>query len=98
MDSIQPLLEVRELKKQYLLTKGFLRRVVGIVKAVDGVNFSISSGETLGLVGESGCGKTTVAKSVLRAIQPTDGEILFHDNGRTVDVASLEKEELKRVR
>lgn len=98
MAEAQPLLEVRNLKKHFQLTKGFLRRVVGTVKAVDDVSFTLQSGETLGLVGESGCGKTTVAKSVLRAIQPTSGEILFQDNGHTVDIAKLEKVELKRVR
>ena len=98
MSDVQPLLEVRNLKKHFQLTKGFLRRVVGTVKAVDDVSFTVNPGETLGLVGESGCGKTTVAKSILRAIQPTSGEVLFRDNGQVVDVAQLEKEELKRVR
>jgi len=98
MSDKQPLLEVRHLKKHFQLTKGFLRRVVGTVKAVDDVSFTVNPGETLGLVGESGCGKTTVAKSILRAIQPTSGEVLFRDNGQVVDVAKLEKEELKRAR
>lgn len=98
MSDVQPLLEVRNLKKHFQLTKGFLRRVVGTVKAVDDVSFTVNPGETLGLVGESGCGKTTVAKSILRAIQPTSGEVLFRDNGQVVDVAKLEREELKRVR
>ncbi len=98
MSDKQPLLEVRNLKKHFQLTKGFLRRVVGTVKAVDDVSFTVNPGETLGLVGESGCGKTTVAKSILRAIQPTSGEVLFRDNGQVVDVAKLEKEELKRAR
>jgi peptide/nickel transport system ATP-binding protein len=98
MSESQPLLEVRNLKKHFQLTKGFLRRVVGTVKAVDDVSFTVNPGETLGLVGESGCGKTTVAKSILRAIQPTSGEVLFRGNGQVVDVAKLEKEELKRVR
>lgn len=98
MANDQPLLEVRNLKKHYALTKGFLRKVVGSVKAVDGVSFSVSPGETLGLVGESGCGKTTVAKSVLRAIRPSGGEILFHDNDQTVDMVQLDDQELKKVR
>jgi peptide/nickel transport system ATP-binding protein len=72
--------------------------VIGTVKAVDDVDFAISRGETLGLVGESGCGKTTVAKSILRAIEPTAGQILFYDDGATVDIAGLEQTELKKVR
>jgi peptide/nickel transport system ATP-binding protein len=99
MDSSSPtLLEVRNLRKYFPLTKGLLRKVVGTVKAVDDVNFAISRGETLGLVGESGCGKTTVAKSILRAVQPTTGEILFQDDAGAVDLTKLEKEELKKAR
>ena len=74
-----------------------MRKTVGTVKAVDDVSFAISQGETLGLVGESGCGKTTVAKSILRAVQPTAGEILFQDDGK-MDLAKLEKDELKKAR
>ncbi len=98
MSDLQALLQVRNLKKHFSLKKGFLRRVVGTVKAVDDVNFSVMPGETLGLVGESGCGKTTVAKTILRAIEPTDGQILFRDNGNTVDLAQLGKEALKKAR
>ncbi|MBM4460386.1 MAG: ATP-binding cassette domain-containing protein [Chloroflexi bacterium] len=98
MDNSQTLLEVRNLRKYFPLTKGLLRKVVGTVKAVDDVSFTISRGETLGLVGESGCGKTTVAKSILRAVQPTAGEILFGDEGGTVDLTRLEKEALKNAR
>ena len=98
MSDIQPLLEVRNLKKHFYSTTGVLRRAVRTVKAVDDVSFAVYAGETVGLVGESGCGKTTVAKSILRAIQPTSGEILFQDNGRTVDIAQLEKAELKQIR
>jgi peptide/nickel transport system ATP-binding protein len=98
MDSGSPLLEVRNLRKYFPLTKGLLRKVVGTVKAVDDVSFAISRGETLGLVGESGCGKTTVAKSILRAVQPTAGEILFQDTNGTVDLTKLQKEDLKKAR
>ncbi|HEY3231473.1 MAG TPA: ATP-binding cassette domain-containing protein, partial [Roseiflexaceae bacterium] len=73
----QTLLEVRGLKKHFPIERGLLRRVVGQVKAVDGVSFSIDEGETLGLVGESGCGKTTTGRLVLRAMQPTAGEVLL---------------------
>jgi peptide/nickel transport system ATP-binding protein len=98
MDSDSVLLDVRNLRKYFPLTKGLLRKVVGTVKAVDDVSFSISRGETLGLVGESGCGKTTVAKSILRALQPTTGEIIFDGDDGPVDLSKLEKEELKRAR
>lgn len=98
MNEAQTLLDIRHLKKHYQLTKGFLRRVVGTVKAVDDVSISVKAGETLGLVGESGCGKTTVAKSVLRAVEPSAGEILFRDDEGVVDITKLEKDELKKVR
>ncbi len=95
----EPLLEVIDLKKYFPIERGFFKRVVGHVKAVDGVNFYINEGETLGLVGESGCGKTTTGRSILRAIPPTSGQVLFRDPrlGR-VDVSTLEKEELWQVR
>ena len=71
-------LQVSNLKKYFPIESGFLRRkVVGNVRAVDGVSFYIKKGRTLGLVGESGCGKTTVARTILRAIDPTEGSILF---------------------
>lgn len=76
-----PLLQVRNLKKYFPIQKGFFKRVVGHVRAVDDVSFSVQQGETLAVVGESGCGKTTVAKSILRAIDPTDGQIVLHDDG-----------------
>jgi peptide/nickel transport system ATP-binding protein len=73
------LLQVRDLKKHFPITGGLFRRTVGYVKAVDGVSFYIKKGETLGLVGESGCGKTTTGRTVLRLLEPTDGEIIFND-------------------
>ena len=94
-----PLLDVRGLKKFFPIRAGFLRRVVGHVRAVDDVSFHINYGETLALVGESGCGKTTTARCILRALAPTAGEILFHtERGATVDVASLSKRELRPLR
>ena len=94
-----PRLEIRNLKKYYPITQGLLRRVVGYVKAVDGVSFTIPKGKTLGLVGESGCGKTSLAHSIMRGIEPTGGEVLFHtDSGGTVDVATANKEELIHIR
>jgi peptide/nickel transport system ATP-binding protein len=94
-----PLLDVRNLKKHYPITKGLLRRVVGQVKAVDGVSFSVQQGETLGLVGESGCGKTTTGRCVLRAVDPTEGSIMLNKpDGTQIDIAGLGKKELHPLR
>ena len=92
------ILEVVDLKKHFPIRKGFLRRIVGHVRAVDGVSFHIRKGETLALVGESGCGKTTVSRCVLRALPPTSGEVRFAVDGRIVDLATLRKRELKPLR
>ena len=92
------LLDVRNLRKHFPITEGFMKRVVGQVKAVDGVSFSIKKQETLGLIGESGCGKTTVGRTVLRAIEPTSGEIYLEDEGEMVNVCELSKQELRRFR
>jgi len=89
------ILEVRNLVKHFPITKGFIfQRQVGAVKAVDGVTFSIRRGETLGLVGESGCGKTTTGRVILRLMEPTSGEALFE--GR--NIFKLSKEELRKMR
>ena len=93
------LLDVRRLGKSFPIRRGFNRRVVGTVRAVDDVSFAIRQGETLGLVGESGCGKTTAARCILRAMTPTSGEILFHAaDGRVVDLAPLSRAELRPLR
>jgi peptide/nickel transport system ATP-binding protein len=93
------LLEVKELKKHFPIQRGFLQRTMGYVKAVDGITFYIKEGETLGLVGESGCGKTTTGRCLLRAIEPTTGEIRFkaRDMG-WVKVRELDRKELKGLR
>ena len=92
-------LEVRDLKKHYPIHAGLLRREIGRVRAVDGVSFAIAQGETLALVGESGCGKTTVSRCILRALAPTSGEILFSPEGqRSVDLATLKKRALRPLR
>lgn len=94
------LLEVKDLKKHFPIRKGFFStRTVGYVKAVDGVSFFIREGETLGLVGESGCGKTTTGRLILRAYELTGGEIWFNDHkmGR-VNVPDLDRQQLKQLR
>ncbi|MDB6170273.1 MAG: hypothetical protein JWM88_3137 [Verrucomicrobia bacterium] len=95
-----PLLSVRGLTKHFPgLSRGLRPRTMPVVKAVDDVSFDLAAGETLGLVGESGSGKTTAARCILRALDPTAGEILFRlPDGRTVDLAALSDRELKPVR
>ena len=92
-------LEVTDLKKHYPIHAGLLRREVARVRAVDGVSFHIAEGETLALVGESGCGKTTVSRCILRALAPTSGSIRFDPGqGATVDLATLPKRALRPLR
>ncbi|MBT2290749.1 dipeptide ABC transporter ATP-binding protein [Paenibacillus albidus] len=88
------LLEVRNLKKHYPIRKGLFAKQVGAVKAVDGISLSVEQGETLAVVGESGCGKSTTGRAILRLIEPTEGEIVF--NG--TNVRSLDTEQLRRFR
>ena len=94
-----PLMEVRDLQKLFPIRKGLLKRTVGHVRAVDGIDFGIQPGETLGLVGESGCGKTTTGRCLNRLIEPTAGEILFNDgSGKAIAVRALDGEGLKEYR
>lgn len=92
------LLQVAGLKQYFPIRKGFLKKHVGDVRAVDDVSFHILRGETLGLVGESGCGKTTIGRLILRGYKPTAGQILFCDDGKAIDLAGLEGEYLRRYR
>src|SRR6476619_4061170 len=89
------LLHVKGLKKYFPIRRGLLQKTVGLVKAVDDVTFFLNQGETLSLVGESGCGKTTTSRCILRAIKPTAGQILLDDNGKVLDVAAAPKTRLR---
>ena len=99
------LLEVKGLKKYFPIQKGLLRRTVGYVKAVDDVNFYVREGETLGVVGESGCGKSTAGRSIIRLYEPTAGQVLFRSralasNGenKMVNLLELSPEDMKTIR
>jgi peptide/nickel transport system ATP-binding protein len=100
----QELLDIKHLKMYFPIRRGLLNRVVNHVRAVDDVSFTIKRGETLGLVGESGCGKTSIGRCVVRAYDPTDGEMLYHDystgNGKAnlVDLAKIEDHAMKPYR
>lgn len=93
------LLEVNHLKKYFPITSGIFKKHVGDVKAVDDLNLYINEGETLGLVGESGCGKTTASRCILRAYEPTDGEIFFRNKKQErVDLAHMSDRDLRPMR
>ncbi len=92
------LLDVKGLRKYFPIRRGLLQKTVGHVKAVDDVTFFLNQGETLSLVGESGCGKTTTARCILRAITPTAGQVLLADQGKVLDVATLPKSQVRLLR
>ena len=92
------LLEIEGLSKYFPIKKGFLRQVVGYTRAVDDVSFTVARGETLGIVGESGCGKTTLGRTILRLYDPTAGRIRFHIEEGTLEVEKLSQEQLKLFR
>lgn len=111
--TITPLLEVRDLRKHFVATRGLTRKVVGRVRAVDGVDFSINEGETLALVGESGCGKTTTGRCIIRAVEPSSGKILYSagnhatddyaagdhsQSAEPIDITALPRRELRHLR
>ncbi|HLA44389.1 MAG TPA: dipeptide ABC transporter ATP-binding protein [Aggregatilineales bacterium] len=97
--SDEHLLRVHDLKKYFPIRQGILRRVTGYVRAVDSVSFDLKEGETLALVGESGCGKTTTSRCILRALKPTGGDIHFKKNsGEVVNIAATPRSDLRPVR
>ena len=98
MSDNDTLLDVKNLKMHFPVRRGVFRKVVAQVRAVDGISFHIHEGETLGLVGESGCGKTTTGRCILRALDPTDGEINFRKDGELVDIARLSAAEIAPFR
>src|SRR2546423_8261215 len=93
-DATEPLLSVRNLKKYFPLRRGVFSRVAAYVKAVDDISFTINKGETFGLVGESGCGKTTAGRAILRLIEPDGGTIRFDG----IDLLALGRHDLRRKR
>ena len=98
MSSQETILKIRGLKTYFPVKKGLLRTVAAHVKAVDGVDLEIYRGETLGLVGESGCGKTTLGKSIIQLVGAVSGQILYQEEGQTYDLLNLTPEEFRHIR
>jgi peptide/nickel transport system ATP-binding protein len=95
----EPLLRVRGLCKYFpVFSKGLVKKQIATVRACDDINFDLMPGETLGLVGESGCGKTTTSRAILRALTPTRGQILFRTDGQFIDLAQLTPQQLRPLR
>jgi len=98
-NSNNTILEVRNLKQHFPIKRGLLQQTVGHIKAVDGVNFTLEKNEIMGLVGESGCGKTTVGRTILRLYDPTAGEIWYRKwDGEAIDIAAISQKEMKPLR
>ena len=99
VDKNSIILEVKDLKLYFPIYRGLIQRCVGYVRAVDGVSFSLRDGEVMGLVGESGCGKTTVGRTILRLYDPTAGEIWYHSSsGERIDLAHISQKKMKPLR
>ncbi|MBE7722552.1 MAG: ATP-binding cassette domain-containing protein [Lacrimispora celerecrescens] len=94
----KPLLEITGLKKYYPIEAGITKEQVGVVKAVDDITISIAKNEVLGVVGESGCGKTTLGRTILRIIEPTEGTVKFNFDDKEIDFTSINKNKLREVR
>ncbi|MDB2390324.1 ABC transporter ATP-binding protein [Alphaproteobacteria bacterium] len=97
-DANQPILKLRGVETHFAVRKGVFQKVAGYVKAVDGINLDVMRGEVLGIVGESGCGKTTLGKSILQLIRPTGGEVVYDDQGELVSLCNLTDEEMRPYR
>ena len=101
MSETRPILRTENLTKYYETDEGFVDRLLGqsqLVRAVDGVDFELKAGETLGVVGESGCGKTTLGRSLLQLIEPTDGSVYYDDGEREIDLTDISSSELRSLR
>ena len=94
----QPMMLAEDLKVHFPIRRGFFKRVVGHVKAVDGITLAIHPGETLSVVGESGCGKTTFGQALVRVLEPTHGKVLYRKDGGEVDLAHLDPNQLRPYR
>lgn len=94
----KPILEIRGLKKYYPIESGISKKKIGEVKAVDDITLTINKKEVLGVVGESGCGKTTLGRALMRITEPTEGEVIFHFDDRDVEFTKLNKKELREMR
>ena len=92
------ILSLKDVKTYFPIQKGVFKKTVGHIKAVDGISLDIYRGETLGLVGESGCGKTTLGKSILQLEKPTNGEVIFNEKGNKTDITKLNNKEMKGIR
>ncbi len=98
MEGKEPLLQIKQLKKHFPIEAGIMKKQVGLVKAVDDVTLTIHKNEVLGVVGESGCGKTTLGRTILRIVEPTSGEVIYHFDDRQINFTALDKKELRFMR
>ena len=92
------LLDVQGLKKYFPIQQGFFKQTVGYIKAVDNVSLSVQKGETLGVVGESGCGKTTMGRCIVKLYEPTGGKVLLHTPEKTLSITELEGQDKRLFR